>query len=111
MRSGHCLKVTLAKQRSWMADETKTIGLGSSRYRSLYRGMELQAPPKPIAKSYDSGGRPLRQHELCQRHADQVVERERAKGREIVSRGGDAMADETLPAVAAQGRSLHGFAF
>ena len=40
-----------------------------------------------IAHSVDAGGRPHRQHELCQVHTEQVTERERAKGREIVTGG------------------------
>jgi hypothetical protein len=40
-----------------------------------------------IARSVDNGGRSLKQFELCQVHCEQVSERERAKGGQIVIRG------------------------
>jgi hypothetical protein len=40
-----------------------------------------------IARSVDSGGRPFKQYELCSVHAEQVAEREKGRGREIVKRG------------------------
>jgi len=48
---------------------------------------ERKAKATMIAHSVDAGGRPHRQHELCQVHTEQVTERERAKGREIVTGG------------------------
>jgi hypothetical protein len=40
-----------------------------------------------IARSVDAGGRPMKQYELCQPHAEQVAEREKGRGRQIVDRG------------------------
>jgi hypothetical protein len=37
-----------------------------------------------IARSVDAGGRPMRQYELCDVHAEQVAAREQAKGRKII---------------------------
>ena len=37
-----------------------------------------------LARSVDAGGRPMRQYELCNSHAEQVAERERGKGRQII---------------------------
>jgi hypothetical protein len=37
-----------------------------------------------IARSVDAGGRPIKQYELCDVHADQVAARERAKGRKVI---------------------------
>ena len=42
--------------------------------------------PCGYARAADSMGRPITQYELCAPHAEQVVERERAKWREIVDR-------------------------
>jgi hypothetical protein len=64
----------------------KTIELLPCRYRKECRAQNCKRTATIIARSFDSGGRPIRQYELCQQHADQVVEREKAKGREIVTR-------------------------
>jgi hypothetical protein len=37
-----------------------------------------------IARSVDAGGRPMKQYELCDVHAEQVATRERAKGRKVI---------------------------
>jgi hypothetical protein len=37
-----------------------------------------------IARSVDAGGRPIKQYELCDVHAEQVAVRERAKGRKVM---------------------------
>jgi hypothetical protein len=37
-----------------------------------------------IARSVDAGGRPMRQYELCDVHAEQVAVRERAKSRKVM---------------------------
>jgi hypothetical protein len=37
-----------------------------------------------IARSVAAGGRPMRQHELCEVHAEQVAVRERRKGRTVI---------------------------
>jgi hypothetical protein len=46
------------------------------------RGQNCRAKATTIARSVDAGGRPLRQYELCQAHAESVAERERDRGRE-----------------------------
>ena len=70
------------------ADEhtVKTIDLLPCRYHILCRAKDCKRAATTIARSYDSGGRAIRQYELCQQHADQAVERERGRGREIVTR-------------------------
>jgi hypothetical protein len=64
----------------------KTIELLACRYRITCRARNCKRAATVIARSYDSGGQPLRQYELCQQHADQVVERERGRRQEIVTR-------------------------
>ncbi len=64
--------------------------------RSVRRVIELwpcgyQAPCKVKscklkATTIAAGGRPRKQYELCAVHAEQIAERERAKGREIARR-------------------------
>lgn len=55
-------------------------------HRIICRARNCKHHATVIARSYDSGGQPLRQYELCQQHADQIAERELAKGREIITR-------------------------
>jgi hypothetical protein len=43
-----------------------------------------QAKATMIARSVDAGGRPMRQYEVCDVHAEQVATRERAKGRKVI---------------------------
>jgi hypothetical protein len=75
-------------KRLMFADEyaVKTIELLPCRYHIACRAKDCRRKATVIARSYDTGGRPLRQYELCQPHADQVVEREKGRGREIVTR-------------------------
>jgi hypothetical protein len=40
-----------------------------------------------LARSLDSGNRPIKQYELCSVHAEQVTQREKVNGREIVGCG------------------------
>jgi hypothetical protein len=63
-----------------MADETRTIELWPCV-------RNCKATATTLAWSADSGGRPIKQYELCSIHADQVAQREKLKGREIVRRG------------------------
>jgi hypothetical protein len=64
----------------------KTIELLPCGYHKGCRVNNCKRRAIVIARSYDSGGRPLKQYELCQQHADQVVEREKGRGRDIVTR-------------------------
>jgi hypothetical protein len=70
-----------------VADETKTIELWQCSYQAPCKVHNCRLKATTIARSVDAGGRPLRQYELCQAHADQIAQREQGKGREIVRRG------------------------
>jgi hypothetical protein len=70
-----------------MADDTKTIELWPCRYDARCKVRNCKSKATTLARSTDSGGRPIRQYELCSIHADQVAQREKLKGREIVRRG------------------------
>ena len=67
-------------------DETKAIELWPCGYDARCRIKNCRARATLLARSIDAGGRPLRQYELCAAHAKQVAERERAKGRDVVTR-------------------------
>jgi hypothetical protein len=69
-----------------MPDETKTIELWLCGYDARCKVRNCKARATTLARSVDNHGRPLRQHELCAVHTEQVAERERAKGREVVRR-------------------------
>jgi hypothetical protein len=69
-----------------VADETKAIELWPCRYDAPCKVRNCRARATTIARSVDSGGRPRRQYELCRTHTEQITERERDKGREIVTR-------------------------
>jgi hypothetical protein len=68
-------------------DDTKTIELWPCGYDARCNVRNCKAKATIIARGNDSGGRPIRQYELCQAHADQVAQRELAKGRQVVDRG------------------------
>jgi hypothetical protein len=70
-----------------VAAAVKTIELWPCRYYAPCRVRSCKAKATTIARSVDTTGRPIRQCELCQAHAEQFSEQERAKGREIVTRG------------------------
>jgi hypothetical protein len=63
-----------------MADDTKTIELWPCGYDARCNVRNCKAKATRLARSLDSGGRPIRQYELCAAHAEQVVERERGNG-------------------------------
>jgi hypothetical protein len=67
-------------------DETKAIELWPCGYNARCSVKNCRATATTIARSVDIHGRPIRQYDLCQVHCEQVTERERAKGREIVKR-------------------------
>lgn len=69
-----------------MADETKTIELWACGYDAHCNVRNCKAKATTLARSTDSGGRPIKQYELCRAHADQVAKRELGKGRQIVHR-------------------------
>jgi len=70
-----------------MGDDTKTIELWACGYDAPCKVHNCKLKAIIIARSVDAGGRPLRQYELCAAHAEQIAERERSKGREVVRRG------------------------
>jgi hypothetical protein len=67
-----------------MADEAKEIELLPCRYQAPCRVKNCHARATTIARTVDSIGRPLKQYGLCTPHAEQVAEREKSKGREIL---------------------------
>jgi len=69
-----------------MADNTIIVELWPCGYDALCTVKNCKAKATTIARSMDSGGRPIRQHELCEAHAQQVSGRERSKGRDIMKR-------------------------
>ena len=69
-----------------MPDEVKAIELWRCGYQATCKVRSCGAKATVIARSVDSGGRPRRQHELCDQHTEAIAERERGKGRAIVDR-------------------------
>ena len=69
-----------------MADETKNIELPHCGYKAQCRVKTCKASATIIARAADVIGRLITQYELCAPRAEQIVERERAKGREIFRR-------------------------
>jgi hypothetical protein len=71
-----------------MADQVHVIEFWRCLYDAPCRAKNCHAKATQIARSMDSGGRPLRQYEVCDAHAAQVAEREKGRGREVVKRQG-----------------------
>ena len=69
-----------------MADETKAIELWPCGYQAPCKVHNCRLKATILARSVDAHGRPLRQHELCAFHADQVAEQERSRGQQVVRR-------------------------
>jgi len=69
-----------------LTEETKTIELWPCGYDARCNVRNCKAKATTLARSVDSGGRPMKQYELCTVHADKVAEREQGRGREIVQR-------------------------
>jgi hypothetical protein len=69
-----------------LSDDTKTIELWPCGYDARCNVRNCKAKATTLARSVDAGGRPMNQYELCSVHAQQVAERERGKGREILKR-------------------------
>ena len=65
---------------------TKEIELWPCGYQTPCKVRNCRNKATVIARSIAAGGQPRNQHELCAVHAEQIAERERAKGREIVMR-------------------------
>jgi hypothetical protein len=63
-----------------LADDIKAVELWPCGYQAPCKVRNCRAKATTIARSVDAGGRPLRQHELCATHAEQVSERERGRG-------------------------------
>jgi hypothetical protein len=63
--------------------DVKAIELWLCGYSATCRARSCKARATTIARSVDTGGRPLKQYELCDAHARQITERERARGRNI----------------------------
>jgi hypothetical protein len=64
--------------------ETNTIQVLICRYRSPCRVKNCKARATIMTRGLDAIGRATVQPELCTPHAEQVVERERRKSREII---------------------------
>ena len=69
-----------------MPDDTKTIEFWPCGYYAPCKAHNCRLKATTIARSVDAHGRPLRQYALCSIHADQVAQREKLRGREIVRR-------------------------
>jgi hypothetical protein len=54
----------------FIAADVKTIELWRCLYHKTCRVKLCRRAATIIARSFDTGGRPLRQYELCQQHAD-----------------------------------------
>jgi hypothetical protein len=65
-------------------DEPAVIELRRCLYQVRCNVRACQAKATMIARSVDAGGRPMRQYEVCDVHAEQVATRERAKGRTVI---------------------------
>ena len=87
-----------------MSDETKTIELWPCGYDARCNVRNCKAKATKLVWSTDSGGRPIKQYELCSVHTDQVAQREKLKGREIVRSGG-GVKHERQTALAGQHRT------
>jgi len=61
------------------------VGLRRCLYPALCSARSCRAKATTIARSVDAGGRPIKQYELCDMHADVVADRERAKGLKIIN--------------------------
>jgi len=70
-----------------LPDDVKTIELWACIYDAPCKVYNCGAMATMIARSMDSDGRHIQQYELCQPHAEQVTEREKGRGREILKRG------------------------
>jgi hypothetical protein len=66
-------------------DEPAAIELRRCLYPALCTVRACRAKATIIARSVDAGGRPMKQYELCDVHAEQVVARELANGRKIIN--------------------------
>src|SRR5262249_12609603 len=64
-----------------MVDQTKTIELWPCGYDARCNVKNCRARATTVARSNDSGGRPIRQYELCSVHAEQVAEREKGRAK------------------------------
>jgi hypothetical protein len=69
-----------------MSEAVKEIELWLCGYQAQCRAKNCRARATIVARSVDLIGHPIDQYELCAVHAEQVAERERAKGRGIVRR-------------------------
>jgi len=70
-----------------LSNDVKIIELWPCGYQAPCKVRNCKTNAAIIARSVDAGGRPLRQYELCATHADQIAERERGRGRDVVTRG------------------------
>jgi hypothetical protein len=69
-----------------MPDDTKAIELWPCGYDAWCNVRNCKAKATRLARSVDAGGRPIKQYELCLVHADEVAQREKLRGRDIVKR-------------------------
>jgi hypothetical protein len=69
-----------------LSDRVKAIEFWPCGYQAPCKVKYCQAKATILARGVDSAGRPINQYELCAVHAEQVAEREKGRGREIVRR-------------------------
>jgi hypothetical protein len=69
-----------------MAGEVREIELWPCGYEVTCRVRNCRARATTIARSIDTGGRPIHQYEMCATHAEHIAEREQAIGRRIIRR-------------------------
>jgi hypothetical protein len=66
-----------------ISDAVDAIRVYFCGYPTRCRARGCHRSAVALARSIDKIGRPLRQYELCSSHASYVMERERAKGRDV----------------------------
>jgi hypothetical protein len=81
-RVGQRLYMCAARKfRSSNGRGNQTIELWPCGYDTRCNVRNCRAKATTLARSIDGGGRPIKQYELCSIHADQVVQREKLRGR------------------------------
>jgi hypothetical protein len=66
-----------------MANETKSIELWPGAYQAPCKARNSKAKATTIARAVNASGRLLRQYELYRAHAEQIANRELARGRRL----------------------------
>jgi hypothetical protein len=79
-RSSVALRGLVRLLRKKLANELFVLRQNALRERCIANGATI------VLRKIDAAGRPVRQIELCDRHAEAVIARERARGFEIFDR-------------------------